>query len=401
MKKNIFSFMSAAVLLLAVGLAGCSREDANEEEMRTILLRVKLAETRANADEVTAGTTVAFKAPGKIFFVTTSGTIMKVMTLGATAYDAGTNANGVNLGDITAGTVVAIQNVPASSSQVYVVGTLTGTGLLSAAEVGDKISDVLSEAVLTATAVYKDDGTVDNVPVLGFGTIVYASASNNYTAAVEVAPVVGRVELEKISANKAEITSFTVDAIYVNMYYSQLGLNGTILGDGTENPFPNYLVDNEDIPDNYAQENAGRYFGKPEVFDVFTGSDGESDASDVVTFAPKDVMAYNLLAPVKTGYFPHLVIRIKNVDPVDDALDNGYGGANVWYLTVTNVVTAGQAPVATNFLNFAPGEVYHINDLYFGLGDLSPVPEPSDKLVNVTVTVKSWKVIGADPVLGN
>jgi ABC-type amino acid transport substrate-binding protein len=76
MKKNIFSFTSAAVLLLAVSLAGCSREDANENGTRATFLKVSLAETRATTAP-TGAVPATFTAPGMVLFTTSSGTIVR------------------------------------------------------------------------------------------------------------------------------------------------------------------------------------------------------------------------------------------------------------------------------------------------------------------------------------
>ncbi|MDR1274555.1 MAG: hypothetical protein LBK12_08395 [Odoribacteraceae bacterium] len=389
MKKNIFSFTSAAVLLLAVGLAGCSREDANEENgTRTMLLKVQLAETRAPATPIADQTVATFSAPGYIFFVTSSGTITKKMEIGAQAYHATNFPDKVAMTDITGGALVAIQNVPSSSSSVYVVGTLSTTGLLSAVAVGQNISTVLAAAQVAVGDVDDATGAVANVPLLGSGVITYASTPNIYEANVTIAPVVGRVELAKISADDEEITSFTVDAIYVNQYYEQLSLAGVATS----------IVDNASSTSNYAQATAtDKYYGKPEVFDAFATGTADSDGSVEVDFA--GVMAYNLLPPGST-YFPHLVVRITKVVPKDASYTNDYGAGKVWYLTVKNVVAAGTSQTGP-FLVFQAGKIYKIADLHFGLGDLSPVPEPGDKIVTVKVTVTKWEAVNVDPVLGS
>jgi hypothetical protein len=394
MKSKFLNIMIAAALLTTAGLAGCSREETNDEgATRVMLLKVTPATTRAAGTPVNASTTVALKAPGHVFFVTSSGTIVKKLEIKADGtaneYTAAT-PDQVTSAQLTGGSGVQVENVPASASRVHVFGTVPST--FSSIAPGTNISEYV-EAALAVGDVYKSDGSVDNVILAGSGSIVATVAPGEFTTTVQVAPAAGRVELARVSAAD-EITSFTVTGVYVNYYYDVLGVNGKDLG-STITRFEN----NGSTGANYAGASA-KYTGKPALYDEPSAANSVSGA---VTFGTGKALAYNLLAPNFTPsfvtppdkYFPHLVLKITNVVPKDGTLSATYAG-KTWFITVTSVALAADltAPLA-----FEAGKVYNIGDLFFGLGDLADKPEPDVKKVRVKVTVKSWELVNVVPGL--
>ncbi|MDR1273094.1 MAG: hypothetical protein LBK12_00955, partial [Odoribacteraceae bacterium] len=172
-----------------------------------------------------------------------------------------------------------------------------------------------------------------------------------------------------------------------NNYYDVLGLNGTVLGSGVST-----LEDWGTDPDCYSSTGSGdeRYTGTPGLlFDELSGG-GQASVSNVVDFGAGNVLAYNLLSRNTTGYFPHLVVKLKDV-VLAGGDDSTYGGE--WFLTVTGVA---KATAPTQNLDFEAGKVYRIVDLGFGPGDLS-YPEPTDKQVTVTVEVQDWEIVDVIP----
>jgi hypothetical protein len=198
--------------------------------------------------------------------------------------------------------------------------------------------------------------------------------------------VAARLELVKLTGD-ADIESFTVVGVYVNNYYDALGLNGTVLGSGVST-----LVSWGTNPGYYSSTGSGdeKYTGTPGLlFDELSGG-GQASVSNVVDFGTGNVLAYNLLSRNTTGYFPHLVVKLKDV-VLAGGDDDTYDGE--WFLTVTGVAKTS-APTVN--LDFEAGKVYKIMNLGFGPGDLS-YPEPADKQVTVGVEVQDWEIIEVIP----
>jgi hypothetical protein len=342
-------------------------------------LKVLPAATRTVADPV-ATTAIELKAPGKIFFVSSSGLITKALTITESDnYEATDSPNEVSLSDLDG---IEIQNVPASSSRVYVFATLPeDSPVLNKAE-NDNISECL-ETTFTVDDV-ASSGTIEEIPLFGDGPIVAKSGgdSDEFEANVEITPMAGRIELAKLTAD-ATITSFKVTGVYVNKYYASINFNF----------LSTTLIDNLSDPEAYAGETVG-YPLLSENTLYNEQENGIESIDNVVGFGSNKVLAYNLLSENKAGYFPHLVIKIEDV-MLADATDQATYTGKVWFITVKEVRTSG----TLESVDFETCNVYHIANLPFAQGDLSPIPEPGEKRVNVTVTVKTWVVKPVEPVL--
>jgi hypothetical protein len=127
-----------------------------------------------------------------------------------------------------------------------------------------------------------------------------------------------------------------------------------------------------------------------------------SDATNAVNTSGS-VYAYNLLAPkpvVGQRYFPHVVIKITDVEAKADGDKTQYENAT-WWLTIKDVYDTRETsnPTETDYLSFEGGKVYQVANVPFSLGQLSPTPEPGDRQVTVSVTVKEWIPVPVAPVL--
>jgi hypothetical protein len=408
MKKNSLNFIYAAALLLAVGLVGCSRESANDEnEARSVVLTVTSSSTRAVTEPITGSTTTPLKAYGRVFFVSSGGTITKMLPIMADT-DSGTDyatSSGatLNIKDLKLGTAVEITGVPSNSTQVYVVSGLPAANFFDAVGAATNVSAYLAAAYDVEDAYDSETSTlggVRTVPQIGSGIIVHdgSAYADQFVAAVDIYPAVGRVELTQLTGKTGEITSFKVQGVYVNNFFETISLDGT--------PASYVPKDNGSTTAEYSGTNPGYYENKPWVYDEHASTGWES-AGGVLKFEKTsdsgEVLGYNLLARQLGStdhYFPHLVIEITDVVCVDSDNHNLYKD-KTWYLTITNVVAHDAVQIEDNWVKFEAGKVYQIENLPFELGNLSPVPEPSDKKVTCTVTVKPWVVMNVDPVLGN
>jgi hypothetical protein len=243
-------------------------------------------------------------------------------------------------------------------------------------------------------------GNVAKVPLIGSASITpKGTSSTEFVANVDVAPALGRVEFTQITA-QSDITSFKVAGVYVNNYYADLGLNGYKTGYSLVNHSTNATY--------YATTGIDeKYNGKPWIFDEGTWASDGGVAKFEKSVGSKEVLAYNLLAPQlgpSDHYFPHLVIKVTDVkDAEDEPWVHGSGAdKDIWWLTLTNVVPKGTLNVTDDlYIKFEAGKVYQIGNLSFGLGDLTTVPELENKIVFVSVEVKTWVPVLVDPILGN
>jgi hypothetical protein len=388
MKRNFLQLTSAAALLLAVSIAGCSRENETAGEDQTVYLRVLATGTRAVATPVTGKTTLT---TGHVFFTSGSGVITKTLEIGSTAY-ADANSTTVTTTQLDAG--VPILAVPGNTSKVHVFGNVPST-VLTIPVVGESITTLL-EAAIDVTTQHATNGDVSKVTLLGSGDIRATATPGQFTADVDVFPVAGRLEIGKITGNSTEIASFTVKGIYINNYYHSLGIDGTVLDEDdlkNNGSASATYAPSVSTPAPYPTDDNGVYFDA-------TLSSNSNDG--VVTPGTGQAWAYNLLAPKNPAarYFPHVVIELTSITfkagyTAPDAYKSGS-----WYLTIkevykTNVTTPGE----TDYLTFTKGNIYQIADVPFSLGQLAATPEPGDKQVTVKVTVKAWEAVPVKPVI--
>jgi hypothetical protein len=400
MKKNSLNFIYAAALLLAVGLVGCSRESANDENApRATFLKVESAVSRASGDIVTASA-ANFRAPGFVFFVKADGAIMKQLEIkengGTNEYDAavGSKQNQITIGQLT-GAGKLIEGVPATVTDVYIIATLPSTTFFPST-VGTNIKGYI-EAATNAEDAYDNGGglgtkvgSVSNVPVIG--TAALESDLSDWKAEVKVAPAFGRIELTKVSG-KGEIEDFVLEGVYVNYYYTDLGLDGTYRDNPPYAANTSDLVNNGQTDSHYANATSLGNYADAAVGILYDES-GFTKGSNSYTFGASKALAYNLPALKTTGYyFPHLVLKISNV-----VLTGGNESikADTYFITVQHATLHNDASGA--YLNFTAGKSYNISELSFDKEDLSIIPEPLEKRVTVSVTIKDWVPVSIDPV---
>jgi hypothetical protein len=391
MKRNLLQVAGAVALSLTVAFAGCTRGEGDASSApRTVLLKVALPEVATRADDASSLSGTEPFQPGWLFFTNAGGTITRALQITSTGnYQATTpDANEVGVGQLTGG--VQILNVPGPSTVVHVISNLpsgVGTGWNAATAVGENIT-VYTGAGITVESQYDaTNGDGSKVTLYGYGNITVVMLPDLFSASVALDPVAGRLEIAKISADVSEIVSFKVTGVFVNQYYASLPVNGTV----ASGVLP---VDNLSTVGNYAL-NAGTYLVASHhvFFDVDDYSSTGTPPAATPLVSTK-VWAYNLLAPALAGYFPHVVIKITNIDVVDDATNGAYENGT-WYLTIANVQVNGTGA----YLPFLKGNIYRLEDVAFTLSDLGSVPELTTKKVTVAVSVTAWAPQTVTPVL--
>lgn len=408
MKRNLFSLASAAAFVLAVVFAGCTREEVKDDKdgVSAVTLSISMGESRAEGAVVADDADPTFTT-GWIFFTNGTGQIVKAEEIGP---NATTIANLKSTNGVTF-------TVPATVSAVHVFGTVGNVAAwtaFSGTPIGKNVSEYTG-LLFTVKDLFSAGG-VTQVPLYGTAGIVADDVNvgaNNYKAIVTVSLLASRVEIASIAMDKTDATgvaSFEVKNIFVNYFYPSTTFLGTTTALSPVNNLS--ILTNYDIvgTGDYA---AGKYVTADEgmLYDV-VDDESEEDTPVVnregVVPTGGAVWGYNLLPLAAGSYFPHIVIEISDIDIVDDTSDNfkkyedqadyasnPYATPEIptFYLTITGVVDG------STILDLVKGNVYHIDEIFFSLNDLSPVPEPSDKNVRCEVKVTKWVAQTVTPIL--
>lgn len=200
-------------------------------------------------------------------------------------------------------------------------------------------------------------------------TITQNADPNPWTVAVEIAPIMARIELDQVNGNStvdgggsndpvvSTINTFELGGVFLNNVYPSMKIGGG--GSGTK-------LDSEDI------RTAGW------DTDVLTGY------VDAKLYTPTgtniNTWAYNI-APVNVADdIPHLILRLKNVTFTDgsDPMPNAF------------IVVKSYNSGADLLTEFQRGYSYKIASLGFNQTHLQTTASPQDIELKATITVKGW-----------
>lgn len=220
----------------------------------------------------------------------------------------------------------------------------------------------------------------------GTNTLTLVSGSN-YSSAVTLKPTVARIELTNITSSGV-ITGFQVDGIFIDNYYSQGSVGGTVVGGN--------LVNNGSVAATFT-DNSSAYptAVKTSLYDYYTT--GLAAVTKIAKPATAgNVWGYNLFgntAGSGSGSFavPRIIIRISNITTNDLST---YSSPQ--FITVKGLKSSG-----TSLTSLDAGKIYNIGAgaLTFKETDLAPIPNVSAINVTVTVTLATWSVVAVTPEL--
>ena len=367
-----FRIMCAA-LVAAMTLASCQKEQAGKDngpqQPKTITISLSNVQTPVKSFNapVQDGTTATVNN-FQVFFANAAGDeFYKGLAADGTEMDHYITVN--TSADLTQ----TFHFVDPNVEQVLVVANLS-----------DSEATYADVATLKAQVIeIASQQDVDDLVLFGYDDSLEASSedhesahhpSNVYTAAVEIAPLVARIEIvnfKTIFPVNSAFKSVTVNQIAFNDYYTKADLTGAV------SSVPADHVD-EDI------EAATVY----NYLDGLTGTPWSDDkleatmtpAANTATFADGKVYAYNFFPVAATlgteaGY-PQLVIGAESKDVQDKTVRQ--------FLS-----TKSFSNVASGF---EPGKVYKVA-FTFEATKL----ENQLKCVEMTVTVKEWTVVNVTP----
>ncbi|HBO26480.1 MULTISPECIES: hypothetical protein [Culturomica] len=408
MKKILF------VAIMAGAMFACNKQDeitGPEENTgeNTVTLTVKqAAQTRAISDQK-GSSEYAVIGSGKIYFIDASGNNIHQRELTATEIAALANT-----ASTAGGNTVTVTGIPNTAITLYFVANLrTTAGTSYPAVMGTGRTEARFRIdQLQADAVH--------VPMAGRSTAFTAAAgAHQYTASVELTPLVARFELAQITcqnqdgaaapAVNADITGYKLSGVFMNNIHPYVLLDGTpyLVGSSVDirnqpgwatnwgpyfnsynTDFPYYVGGNPAAPSDWVDNAMADYCTPTSAGLTFypDPTNGATTTNPAVT--PKKAWAYQVCPSLTftTGTpadVPHLILKLTEVAYVNNDL-----GKPIQYVTVMKYKDSGGNPVN----EFKPGNVYRIENLIFTHNEATAQPYEENITVTATVSVKPWTI---------
>jgi hypothetical protein len=378
MKKLNFKYLTLLAAVLLLGFSSCSNDNevdvTDNGPSQSVFLKIggnTPATYSQGAPQAAAPVTFT---DGQLYFVNASGVILKHYTLTSGA----TSDTNIDMTTLT-GAGETITNLPGSVSAVHIVGNVPSSVTLPAT---GNISAVKATVLGVAT-----QSNIGDVSLYGSNTLTApVSPATAYTCAVDLKPVVARIELARIETQTgSHITGFKVKGIFVDNYYSQGTVDGTTLSSS-------YLKNNGTTASNFTDAGgsynpAATYSGV--VYDWYSAALSASGTPLAVTPAMGgNVWAYNLFATAVGSAVPRIIIRLTDITTDDSSVY-----ADPQFITITGFKDGGSA-----LSGIQAGKVYSIAaGISFDETDLAPEPNLTTIDVLVTVTLAGWTVVNVTP----
>ncbi|MCD8043580.1 MAG: hypothetical protein LUH10_11015 [Tannerellaceae bacterium] len=403
--KSLF-FASA---LLAAAFTGCNKEEGvgnGEVDLNgeTTSVKIQLSEatgpeTKAITDKVGDGTAVTFN-DGYLLFVNQNNYLTTPIKIVNGTPDPVAAIPEVSYTTLTT-TGEVISDVLSSSRKVYFIGNLPAG--ITIPPVNTDLTNFLSTPILLSTQ-WDGDGGVKVVSLYGEGGLTLLSDAQTtalgYAAVAEfdVYPLMSRIEIEKFAVDAtgeyaddgttpSTITGFDIEAIYVNYFYSQTAVNGTIAAANqvTYSANATWYPGSETY---YSAPYDGLTYDFSD-FHLYGTGIGEFDAApnddDYIPLNGKEAWAYNVFA---NGDVAHVIVRLTNIQGVA-----GITPTDIKYLTIRGFNNNG-----TSLTGFVGGEIYTIDELFVHEDKLTDRPEEEDYFnVKVTVNMMKWTEVAVKP----
>lgn len=259
------------------------KEEVPKDNLKSVLLKMSIEPFTHSEGQSQTSVPVDFNS-GHLYFTNSDGAILKYFTITSTE----TSATNINSTALT-GTGVPIADLPEGISDVYVVGNST---------VFNKAGPINSVRNQRINATSQKD--IANLNLYGAAKLEYASG-NTYTASVVLAPTVARIELSEIKASGI-ITSFEVAGVFVDNFYSEATVDGTVNSAKLANNGSTVTVFSDNTPQ-YSTALKGT------IYDWY--SPALVSVSKVVKLEDGKSWSYNVFTD--SIAIPRIIIRLKNV----------------------------------------------------------------------------------------
>ena len=216
-------------MFLVSAMFACDDKETTDEMPMSgnnnVTLSVKQSALSRGISNQKGAAEYAVLGSGKLYFLNSSMTsiFQRQLTPAEITTLANTSATA------TSGTPVTISGVPSSAQYLYFMANIK-------TDVGQVFPAV--EGTTSADARLRLDrlqGNAQNVPMSGLSPAFTMTSSNNYTATVEISPIVARVEVGQVTCQNAvvgspvstDITSYKLSGVFINNVNQYVRLDAT------------------------------------------------------------------------------------------------------------------------------------------------------------------------------
>lgn len=291
-------------------------------------------------------------------------------------------------------TGVKFTNLDPSVKSVYVVAnvptSITAPGTLPSTDPGITLTDINGaimnisdqQAANAASVVLANTGKTVKT---SFTSVAAASNGNaQFTVAVELTPIVSRIQIKKVSADGTTIASFKLLGIYIDNFYPQMTIGGAFTPLTIQHATDKATFDAAQAP--YTTTNL---YDEDKTAGLLQNPFGAT---------PSQVFGYQIFPTTSTAHenVPYIILKISDIvtgtAPTRTIIPTG-----IYYVAVKAYKNTG---ASTSVTTFSPGFIYTIDDIPVSENNI--VTDPTKSLINVTVnvTVKAWGSIVLDPDFG-
>ena len=300
----------------------------------------------------------------------------------------------------TAGTGVTFTNLDPSIKSVYVVANVPTTGVTM-----PTTPTTTTLATINATVMnIKDQQTADAASVVlantskavvstGSTTGTASNGNLEFKAAIELTPIVSRIQIKKVSVDiDATITSFKLAGIYIDNFYPQMTIGGEFTG-----------ITKQKATDKATFAAANELYSTTNLYDEkLTDLGLEQNPFGATT---PQVYGYQIFPTKGTNEndlskVPYIILKLTNVKKSTTATRD-ISESETYYVAVKAYKTTVTPPaVSAAITEFLPGQIYTIANI--PVSEKNLVTDPTKSLINVTVnvTVKAWGTTALDPDFG-
>lgn len=361
--------MRKLILLTATALAlfSCNNgeDDLTQERTKSVVVQFAPSALSRVAGAPVTASDAATISDYTIFFLDAAGNVVEGTKTGNTKPTDAVACTGVGK---TATSVYVVAN---TASAIIDLGGITLANKSTLADIKAKFAGMDTQkniaSVVLANSIKSDNGKIE------IGVITDGKAA--YTAAVEISPVICRLEIGQIHGIDGITTGFKLEGIYIDGHAVNFNVGGgydkTVLDPNVEAGTGIYSI---------GVDNSKLNSGYPTNFcDVATIAATGSSGNFVAKPADSKVWTYQLAAGAP---MPKIIVKLSGVN----------GGTDTKYVTVTSYKNGG-----TNYPTLVSGTVYKIAEISFKMENTAEVPNATEKEVSVTVSIKNWDVVTLTP----
>ena len=372
MKKIKQSIFMVAALLLS--LSSCDSDDIpiiDTSDYKTLSLRISSdVATRGISESVPDGTPVVFNT-GTLFLVNSDGIIVQHFNI----VPRGQATVGSNISRADFDSQVTIDNVPGQVVEAVVVANTAGNNTAGSINaVGERILDIVTQHDVTNVNLF---GRANFQPT---GFVHPISGNNVHETNILLRPTVARFEISDITG-VGQIESFTIEGIFIDKFYRQAQVAGSILTTAD-----NFISNGQDADLFVYGSTAYPSALTPAIFDWGTWQGSRSTSLTITPDNAGNVWAYQLFAQVDANEdattVPHIVIRMNNVTLRDGTVIQG-----ARFLTIRGILAQNSA-----LQGIRAGTVYRFpaGEIVFSERDLSPRPNENVLDARVAISLANW-----------